>query len=185
LVGAGTVCDAATARQAIAAGAQFLVAPNFDAAVAVVAEGAGAAGIAALLAFPERFSGRRVGVPICGANIDARILANVLLRNLLRDDFEVRAFYQGLFDHLLVDELQDTDPLQAEILLYLAEGKPAAKRWKDVRVGKGRLTLVGDPKQSIYRFRRADVGMYEQIRQQIGRGDRASLSPETGRRIFH
>lgn len=41
LVGAGTVCDAATARQAIAAGAQFLVAPNFDAAVAVVAEGAG------------------------------------------------------------------------------------------------------------------------------------------------
>ena len=51
----------------------------------LVAEGAGAAGIAALLAFPERFSGRRVGVPICGANIDARILANVLLRNLLRD----------------------------------------------------------------------------------------------------
>ncbi len=51
----------------------------------IVAEGAGAAGIAGLLAFPERFAGRRVGVPICGANIDARILANVLLRNLLRD----------------------------------------------------------------------------------------------------
>ena len=51
----------------------------------VVAEGAGAAGIAALLAFPERFAGRRVGVPVCGGNIDARILANVLLRNLLRD----------------------------------------------------------------------------------------------------
>lgn len=51
----------------------------------LVTEGAGAAGIAALLAFPERFAGRRVGVPICGGNIDARILANVLLRNLLRD----------------------------------------------------------------------------------------------------
>lgn len=51
----------------------------------VIAEGAGAAGIAALLAFPERFAGRHVGVPVCGANIDARILANVLLRNLLRD----------------------------------------------------------------------------------------------------
>ncbi len=51
----------------------------------VVAEGAGAAGIAALLAFPARFAGRRVGVPICGGNIDARILANVLLRNLLHD----------------------------------------------------------------------------------------------------
>jgi threonine dehydratase len=51
----------------------------------VVAEGAGAAGVAALLAFPERFAGKRVGIPICGGNIDARILANVLLRNLLRD----------------------------------------------------------------------------------------------------
>ncbi len=50
-----------------------------------VAEGAGAAGVAALLAFPDRFDGRRVGVPVCGGNIDPRILANVLLRNLLRD----------------------------------------------------------------------------------------------------
>ncbi len=53
--------------------------------VKLVAEGAGAAGVAALLAFPERFAGRRVGIPVCGGNIDARILANVLLRNLLRD----------------------------------------------------------------------------------------------------
>ncbi len=50
-----------------------------------VAEGAGAAGVAALLAFPDRFSGRRVGIPVTGGNIDSRILANVLLRNLLRD----------------------------------------------------------------------------------------------------
>jgi len=50
-----------------------------------VAEGAGAAGVAALLAFPERFAGKKVGVPVCGGNIDARILANVMLRNLLRD----------------------------------------------------------------------------------------------------
>ena len=51
----------------------------------LVAEGAGATAVAALLAFPERFAGRRVGVPICGGNIDARILANVLMRHLLRD----------------------------------------------------------------------------------------------------
>jgi threonine dehydratase len=51
----------------------------------LVAEGAGAAGIATLLAFPERFAGLRVGIPICGGNIDSRIFANVLLRNLLRD----------------------------------------------------------------------------------------------------
>jgi threonine dehydratase len=51
----------------------------------LVAEGAGAAGVAALLAFGERFAGQRVGVAVCGGNIDSRIFANVLLRNLLRD----------------------------------------------------------------------------------------------------
>jgi threonine dehydratase len=51
----------------------------------VVAEGAGAAGVAALLAHPERFAGKAVGIPICGGNIDARALSNVLLRQLLRD----------------------------------------------------------------------------------------------------
>ena len=51
----------------------------------VVAEGAGAAGVAALLAFPERFAGKAVGTVICGGNIDARALSNVLLRQLLRD----------------------------------------------------------------------------------------------------
>ena len=56
----------------------------------VVAEGAGAAGVAALLAFPDRFAGKRIGIPICGGNIDPRILANVLLRNLLRDGRLVR-----------------------------------------------------------------------------------------------
>ena len=50
-----------------------------------VAEGAGAAGVAALLAFPDRFAGKKVGTAVTGGNIDARILANVLLRNLLRD----------------------------------------------------------------------------------------------------
>jgi threonine dehydratase len=60
----------------------------------LVAEGAGAAGVAALLAFPERFRGRRVGIPICGGNIDARILSNVLVRNLLRDGRLLRLHMQ-------------------------------------------------------------------------------------------
>jgi threonine dehydratase len=51
----------------------------------VVAEGAGAAGLAAVLAFPERFAGCSVGIAVCGGNIDARALSNVLLRQLLRD----------------------------------------------------------------------------------------------------
>ena len=60
----------------------------------VVAEGAGAAGLAAVLTYPERFTGRRVGIPVCGGNIDARILSNVLLRNLLRDGRLLRLHMQ-------------------------------------------------------------------------------------------
>jgi threonine dehydratase len=55
-----------------------------------VAEGAGAAGLAALLAFPQRFAGKRVGVPICGGNIDSRMLSAVLMRGLVRDGRLVR-----------------------------------------------------------------------------------------------
>ena len=47
--------------------------------------------------------------------------------NLMRDDPDTRAFYQARFEHVFVDEFQDTDPLQAEIVLYLAErGRAAA-----------------------------------------------------------
>jgi threonine dehydratase len=60
----------------------------------VVAEGAGAAGVAALLTFPDRFHGKRVGVAVCGGNIDARILSNVLVRNLLRDGRLLRLHMQ-------------------------------------------------------------------------------------------
>ena len=59
-----------------------------------VAEGAGAVGVAALLTFGSRFRGKRVGVAITGGNIDARILSNVLLRNLLRDGRLLRLHLQ-------------------------------------------------------------------------------------------
>ncbi len=94
----------------------------------------------------------------------------LLLRNVLRDQPAVRARYQALFDHLFVDEFQDTDPLQAEVLMFLCEDGTAAKRWDRVKLRAGRLTLVGDPKQSIYRFRRADVKMYDSVRQMVVAG---------------
>jgi threonine dehydratase len=55
-----------------------------------VAEGAGAAALAALLEYPERFAGKQVGVPISGGNIDSRVLASVLMRGLVRDSRLVR-----------------------------------------------------------------------------------------------
>lgn len=93
------------------------------------------------------------------------------LRDLLRDDLVARAEYQKLFDHIFVDEFQDTDPLQAEVLLYLCERAAKAKNAGDVLVAQGKLTIVGDPKQSIYRFRRADIAMYERTRAQIMAGE--------------
>ncbi|HEY6003830.1 MAG TPA: UvrD-helicase domain-containing protein, partial [Anaeromyxobacter sp.] len=91
------------------------------------------------------------------------------LRDLLRGDLAVRAGYQALFDHVLVDEFQDTDPLQAEIVLYLCERRAAARDWGEVELAPGKLTLVGDPKQSIYRFRRADIAVYSAVRDIVQR----------------
>jgi len=101
-------------------------------------------------------------------------------RRLLRDNLEVRRYFQERFRYLLVDEFQDTDPLQAEIVFYLAEQEPRATDWQDVVLEPGKLFLVGDPKQSIYRFRRADIEVYEQatdvvLRQPQERGDRLVL----------
>ena len=62
-----------------------------------------------------------------------------------------------------MDEFQDTDPLQAEILLLLSAADPEATDWRTVVPVPGRLFIVGDPKQSIYRFRRADVAIYREV----------------------
>jgi len=88
-------------------------------------------------------------------------------RDLVRDDARVRGQLQQRFTHLFVDEFQDTDPLQAEILLLLAADDPSEREWRRVRPVPGKLFLVGDPKQSIYRFRRADVALYESVKRQL------------------
>jgi len=91
-------------------------------------------------------------------------------RDLIRDGHAVRAELQRRFTHLFVDEFQDTDPLQAEILLLLAARDPACTDWRAVELVPGKLFLVGDPKQSIYRFRRADVGIYLRVRDLLTAG---------------
>jgi ATP-dependent exoDNAse (exonuclease V) beta subunit len=84
-------------------------------------------------------------------------------RDLLRDHDDVRRALAARFVHVLVDEFQDTDPLQAEIFWRLCGEPPAglaAPEWSSFRIRPGALFLVGDPKQAIYRFRGADVGAY-------------------------
>jgi ATP-dependent helicase/nuclease subunit A len=86
---------------------------------------------------------------------------------LLRDNLEVREALQRKYRWLFVDEFQDTDPIQAEVLLLLAAAPSRERDWTRVPLRPGALFVVGDPKQSIYRFRRADIDIYQRVRQRI------------------
>ncbi|MBI2359347.1 MAG: UvrD-helicase domain-containing protein, partial [Deltaproteobacteria bacterium] len=92
----------------------------------------------------------------------------VRARNLVRDQPAVREELKRRFKALLIDEFQDTDPIQYEILLYLAEeiGEHASD-WKEVKLTPGKIFVVGDPKQSIYAFRRADIEAYLEVVEKI------------------
>ncbi len=82
----------------------------------------------------------------------------VRARQLMRQHPEIREELKGRFKAILVDEFQDTDPIQYEVLLYLAEKRgQQAQDWRKIRLEPGKLFVVGDPKQSIYAFRRADI----------------------------
>jgi ATP-dependent helicase/nuclease subunit A len=86
----------------------------------------------------------------------------VRARDLLRDDRAVRDALKRRFRMILVDEFQDTDPIQYEIVFFLSErdGDHASDAY-DTRLAPGRLFIVGDAKQSIYRFRGADYAAYQ------------------------
>lgn len=93
----------------------------------------------------------------------------VLARRMLRDPDHGGAVRDTLgrrYTHLLLDEFQDTDPIQIEIAVLIASDDPRAgeREWYDVAVRPGALFFVGDPKQSIYRFRRADISMFLRAR---------------------
>jgi ATP-dependent helicase/nuclease subunit A len=90
-----------------------------------------------------------------------------LAADLLRTDSGVRRSLGSRWRHLLVDEFQDTDPLQAEVCFLLASDPEEGDDWRRVRPRPGALFLVGDPKQSIYRFRRADIRVYQQVRRRM------------------
>ncbi|MBC2727388.1 exodeoxyribonuclease V subunit beta [Desulfosporosinus sp.] len=88
-------------------------------------------------------------------------------RNMLRDHPEVRAYFHSKYPRLLIDEFQDTDPIQAEILFYLTGQDIYQKDWHILIPHPGSLFVVGDAKQSIYRFRRADIDTYNLVKKLI------------------
>lgn len=106
----------------------------------------------------------------------------MLAARLLRESPAARRELSERYRFLLVDEFQDTDPIQAEVLFLLASDEelelfagdgeggavaPAFAAWRHLTPRPGALFVVGDPKQSIYRFRRADMTLYRQVRRRF------------------
>jgi len=90
-------------------------------------------------------------------------------RRLLRTHEKVRQAASERYSRILVDEFQDTDPIQAEILFLIASAAGAAPTWQKRKLLPGGLFMVGDPKQAIYSFRGADVASYMDAREAIER----------------
>ncbi|MHA6482862.1 UvrD-helicase domain-containing protein [Paenibacillus sp. strain BS8-2] len=92
---------------------------------------------------------------------------------LVRENLEVRTYFARRYTRLLVDEFQDTDPIQAELMFLLTgestseSGDTHVRDWRKLTPRPGSLFVVGDPKQSIYRFRRADISIYNEVKSRI------------------
>jgi ATP-dependent helicase/nuclease subunit A len=85
-------------------------------------------------------------------------------RALLRDHPGLRERLKRDYRAVLVDEFQDTDPSQYEIILFLTEQLGCSESvWRELKLAPGKLFIVGDPKQSIYAFRRADIEAFDQV----------------------
>jgi len=98
----------------------------------------------------------------------------VLARDVLVGNPAVRGALARRYQALLIDEFQDTDPLQIDIAVLLAtlDTDAGTRSWSEIELVPGRLFLVGDPKQSIYRFRRADLGLYHRVEAALRPGHR-------------
>jgi ATP-dependent helicase/nuclease subunit A len=115
----------------------------------------------------------------------------ILTARVLRENAAVRRSLQHKYRHLFVDEFQDTDPVQAEIVFLLAAAEspsaiPSAAfssetgaDWRMIPLRPGALFVVGDPKQSIYRFRRADIEIYNIVRDRFSDSAIGSVLPLT------
>ncbi|MCB9357366.1 MAG: UvrD-helicase domain-containing protein [Calditrichaeota bacterium] len=91
-------------------------------------------------------------------------------RHALKTSQTARRYLKERFSHIHVDEFQDTDPVQVDILMFLAEQQNNfAAETHEIELSPGKLFMVGDPKQAIYSFRGADVRIYNRIADEIER----------------
>lgn len=99
-------------------------------------------------------------------------------RDLVTRREDVRIALSKRYQQIFVDEFQDTDPVQAEILFHIAAVTPPT-RWQEAILRPGALFLVGDPKQAIYRFRGADIAIYNQAKTNVLDKSNGSVIPVT------
>jgi len=104
---------------------------------------------------------------------------------LLKDYPEVRQYFQQKYKCLLVDEFQDTDPIQAEIIFYLTGQDINEKNWRKLIPYPGSLFVVGDPQQSIYRLRRADIAIYDMVKKLVEKSGGEVLKLQANFRSLH
>jgi len=99
---------------------------------------------------------------------DLLVFARAVLRDRVHGP-SVRAALAARYQCLLIDEFQDTDPIQVELAVLIASDDPEAgtKDWRTIVPRPGHLFFVGDPKQAIYRFRRADIATFLDTRDQV------------------
>ncbi|MEP6659089.1 MAG: UvrD-helicase domain-containing protein [Acidimicrobiales bacterium] len=154
--------DIATVRQRVVA-----VSEQFDRAVAAIQH----ACLVHLAGALARFTRDSVE----SRRVEGRLEFHDLLvfaRRLLRDHehgARVRALARDRYQRLLLDEFQDTDPIQIELAVRLAAPADASGAdWRELTPEPGRLFFVGDPKQSIYRFRRADIELFLEAADRFG-----------------
>jgi ATP-dependent helicase/nuclease subunit A len=95
-------------------------------------------------------------------------------RDLVTTDVRIRTRLADRIDLMVIDEFQDTDPIQVEIAFALAADAPAAPlpSWEETHLREGKLVVVGDPKQSIYRFRGADISLWDRAKHCFHRVER-------------
>lgn len=93
----------------------------------------------------------------------------MIAASMLREKPKTRQYFQTRLKRLLIDEFQDTDPIQAEVMMLLTSPNIHESNWRRCEPAPGSLFIVGDPKQSIYRFRRADIQIYNEVKAIIER----------------
>ena len=94
---------------------------------------------------------------------DALYYLREMLRRDAAADGKLIRYINARHKYFLIDEFQDTNPMQAEIFFYLASDDPVPQ-WSACVPRPGALFIVGDPKQSIYRFRSADVTSFLRVK---------------------